>query len=100
MLELVGTNQETRGLYAFGEECPQAKTVGVLVNVGGLDGLEDGLPVVFFGHFSPSLEIALGLLGELDGARPGFGRGDPVVEFSEGEPCHWNGEVQKLGFSC
>ena len=55
------------------------ETVEVAVKVGRLEGLEDGKAGVLFGHFSSPLEIALELLGEADGTRPRFGRGDHVA---------------------
>ncbi len=67
-MELVGTGPEAPGLYGVIEDCSPSETVGVAVNVGELDGLEDGGAVVLFGHLFPPLEIALELLGELDGA--------------------------------
>ncbi len=56
------------------------------MQIGELDGLEDGGAVVLFGHRSPPLEIAFELLGESDGARPGSRRGDHAVEFSKVKP--------------
>ena len=85
-------------IYAAVENSPPSETARVAMKVGGLDMLEDGGAVVFFGHFSPPIEIALELLRESDGARPGFGRGDHVVEFSKVEPYHWNDELQELCF--
>ncbi len=70
------------------------------MQVGGLDGLEDGGVVVLFGHRSPPLEISLELLGESDGARPGSRRGDHVVELSKVKPRYWDCEVQELRLSC
>ncbi len=81
MSELVRSAPKAPGLYAIVEDCPLDETVGVATKVGGLDGFEDWCAVVHFGHFSPSLEIALELLGESDGVLPEFGRGDHVVNF-------------------
>ena len=67
---LVGTGSEAPGLYAIVDDCLQAETDGVAVKVGGLDELKDWGAAVFFGHFSPPLEIVLELLGESDDARP------------------------------
>ena len=86
MLELVWAGPKASGFYAIIEDCIPSETNRVAMQVGGLDGLKDGGAVVLLGHLSPSFEIALELLGESDGARPGCRRGDHVVEFSKLKP--------------
>ncbi len=68
VLELVGAGIKASGFYAVVENCTPSEAAEVAMQVGGLDGLEDGGSVVLLGHLSPTLEIALELLGEPDGA--------------------------------
>ena len=97
-MELEWAGPKPSGFYTVVEDCLPSITVGVAVRVGGLDGHEDGGAVVLFGNLSPPLEIALELLGDSDGVRTRYRRGDHVMEFWKVEPRHWNCEVQELRF--
>ncbi len=68
MMELVWAGPGASGFYVVVEDCTPSEAARVAAHVGGLDGLEEGGSVVFFGHHSSLLEIALELLGKSDGA--------------------------------